>query len=58
MRVWTRVEVVEVALNKVAHGWSNGEIHFQHPQLSLADIHAALTYDYEDQVAMGMFLAP
>ena len=45
----TRVKVVEVVLDKIAHGWSPEEIHFQHPHLSLAQIHAALTYYYENQ---------
>lgn len=45
----TRVKVVEVVLDKIAHGWSPEEIHFQHPGLSLAQIHAALAYYYENQ---------
>ena len=43
------VKVIEVALDKLAHGWSPEEIHFQHPGLSLAQIHAALSYYYENQ---------
>ena len=45
----TRVKVIEVVLDKLAHGWSPEEIHFQHPNLSLAQIYAALTYYYENQ---------
>ena len=45
----TEVKVVEVVLDKTAYGWSPEEIHFQHPNLSLAQIHAALTYYYENQ---------
>ncbi len=45
----TKVKVVEVVLDKVAHGSSPEEIHFQHPHLSLAQIHGALTYYYENQ---------
>ena len=45
----TRFKVVEIVLDKVAFGWSPEEIHFQHPHLSLAQIHAALTYYYENQ---------
>lgn len=45
----TRVKVVEVVLDKIAYGWSPEEIHFQHPHLSLAQIHGALTYYYEHQ---------
>ena len=33
----------------MAYGWSPEEIHFQHPHLSLAQIHGALTYYYEHQ---------
>ncbi|HXI91528.1 MAG TPA: DUF433 domain-containing protein [Blastocatellia bacterium] len=35
-------KVIEVVLDRVAYGWSPEEIHFQHPTLSLAQIHAAL----------------
>lgn len=45
----TKVKVTEVVLDKIANGWSPEEIHFQHPHLSLAQIHAALTYYYENQ---------
>ena len=39
----TKMKVTEIVLDKVAYGWSPEEIHFQHPALSLAQIHAALT---------------
>ena len=45
----TKVKVFEIVLDKIAHGWSPEEIHFQHPNLSLAQIHGALTYYYENQ---------
>jgi uncharacterized protein (DUF433 family) len=45
----TKVKVTEVVLDKMAYGWSPEEIHFQHPHLSLAQIHGALTYYYENQ---------
>ena len=45
-------KVIEVVLDKVAYGWSPEEIHFQHPHLSLAQIHAALAYYYENQTAL------
>ena len=45
----TKIKVIEVALDKVAYGWSPEEIHFQHNYLSLAQIHAALAYYYEHQ---------
>ncbi|MFN0106203.1 MAG: DUF433 domain-containing protein [Bryobacteraceae bacterium] len=45
----TRVKVIEVIVERMAHGWSPEEVHFQHPHLSLAQIHGALTYYYENQ---------
>jgi uncharacterized protein (DUF433 family) len=45
----TKVKVIEVVLDKIAYGSSPEEIHFQHPNLSLAQIHGALTYYYENQ---------
>lgn len=42
-------KVVEVVLDKLAYGWSPEEIHFQHPHLSLAQIHSALAYYYDNQ---------
>jgi uncharacterized protein (DUF433 family) len=46
----TKVKVIEVATDKVAHGNSPEEMHFQYPHLSLAQIHAALAYYYEHQI--------
>lgn len=48
----TNTKVIEVALDRLAHGWSPEEIHFQHEHLSLAQIHAALGYYYDHQTAM------
>jgi uncharacterized protein (DUF433 family) len=45
----TKVKVTEVVMDKIAYGSSPEEIHFQHPNLSLAQIHGALTYYYENQ---------
>jgi uncharacterized protein (DUF433 family) len=43
----TKTKVLEVALDQIAHGWSPEEIHFQHPHLSLGQIHSALAH-YHD----------
>ena len=43
----TNTKVIEVAQDMIAHGWSPVEIHFQHPHLSLAQIHAALGFYYD-----------
>ena len=45
----TNTKVIEVVMDKLAHGWSPEEIHFQHAHLSLAQIHAALAYYYDHQ---------
>jgi uncharacterized protein (DUF433 family) len=42
-------KVVEVVLDKIAYGWSPEEMHRQHPHLSMAQLHAALSYYYEHQ---------
>lgn len=48
----TKVKVMEIAVDKLAHGSSPEEIHFQYPHLSLAQIHAALAYYYEHQLEL------
>src|SRR5438132_5520850 len=42
-------KVKEIVLDKLAYGWSPEEMHFQHPHLAMAQIHAALAYYYENQ---------
>ncbi len=62
-RAWidkTNVKVVEVVLDHLAYGWSPEEMHYQHSQLSLAQIHAALGYyydhrtDFDAQIESGL----
>ena len=48
----TQVKVIEVALDKLAHGSSPEEMHFQYPHLSLAQIHATLSYYYDHQLEL------
>ena len=48
----TGTKVIEVAIDKLAHGSSPEEIHFQYPHLSLAQIHAALGYYYDHQAKL------
>ncbi len=45
----SKVKVIEIALDKLAHGSSPEELHFQYPHLSMAQIHAALAYYYDHQ---------
>ena len=47
--VGANTKVIEVVVDKLAHGSSPEEIHFQYPHLSMAQIHAALSYYYEHQ---------
>ena len=53
----TNVKVVEVVLDRLAYGWSPEEIHFQHPDLSLGQIHAALAYYYDHQADLDRVIA-
>ena len=48
----TRTKVIEVVIDKLAHGSSPEEMHFQYPYLSMAQIHAALTYYYDHREAL------
>ena len=53
----TNIKVIEVVLDRLAYGWSPEEIHFQHADLSLAQIHAALTYYYDHQPTLDAEIA-
>ncbi|MDO8673798.1 MAG: DUF433 domain-containing protein [Dehalococcoidia bacterium] len=48
----TTMKVVELVLEQAAYGWSPEEMHFQHPYLSLGQIHSALAYywDHKDDL--------
>ena len=43
----TTMKVVELVMAQLAHGWSPEELHFQHPYLSLGQIHSALAYYWD-----------
>jgi uncharacterized protein (DUF433 family) len=45
--VGTNMKVVELVMAQLAHGWSPEELHFQHPYLSLGQIHSALAYYWD-----------
>jgi uncharacterized protein (DUF433 family) len=45
----TNVKVIEVVLDKIAHGSSPEEIRFQYPHLLLSQIYAALSYYHDHQ---------
>ena len=48
----TNVKVTEVVLDRMANGWSPEQIHFQHPDLSLAQIHSALAHYFDHQAQL------
>lgn len=45
-------KVVELVLETIAYGWSPDELRFQHPHLTLGQIHSALAYywDHKDEI--------
>lgn len=45
-------KVCEVVVDGLAHGSSPEEIHFQYPHLSLAQIHAALSFYHQHQAEL------
>src|SRR5208283_4475004 len=48
----SNVKVIEVAMDHAAYEWDAGEIHAAHPHLSLAHIHAALSYYHDHKFEM------
>ncbi|MCQ3980798.1 MAG: hypothetical protein DPW09_45950 [Anaerolineae bacterium] len=48
----TTMKVVELVMAQIAYGWSPEELHFQHPYLTLGQIHSALAYywDHRDSL--------
>lgn len=48
----TNMKVIELVLERTAYGWSPEELHFQHPYLSMGQIHSALAYywDHADEL--------
>lgn len=45
-------KLVELILDTVAYGWSPEELHFQHPHLSMGQIHSALAYYWDHKQAI------
>lgn len=43
----TKTKVVELVVEHQAYGWSPEELHFQHPYLTLEQIHSALAYYWD-----------
>ncbi|MBK8046009.1 MAG: DUF433 domain-containing protein [Anaerolineales bacterium] len=53
----TTMKVVELVMAQAAYGWSPEELHFQHPYLTLGQIHAALAYYYDHRGALDADIA-
>lgn len=53
----TRMKVLHLIASKQSYGWSPEEMKRQFPHLSLAQIHAALTYYYENQQQVDLQIA-
>jgi uncharacterized protein (DUF433 family) len=45
----TTMKIVELVVAQRAHGWSPEELSFQFPQLTMAQIHSALAYYWDNQ---------
>lgn len=43
----TTMKVIELVIAQRAYGWSPEELHFQHPYLTMSQIHSALAYYWE-----------
>lgn len=52
----TRIKVQQVALEYERMGWSPDQICDSHPELSLAQVHAAISYYYDHQAEIGRSL--
>ena len=48
----TTMKVIELVLDHLAYGWSPEELHFQHPHLSLGQIHSALAYYWDHKAEL------
>jgi uncharacterized protein (DUF433 family) len=48
----TTMKVIELVMAQMAYGWSPEELHFQHPYLTLGQIHSALAYYWDHKKAL------
>lgn len=53
----TTMKVIELILDQTAYGWSAEELRFQHPYLSLGQIHSALAYYWDHKEALDADIA-
>ncbi len=52
----TTMKVVELVLEHIAYGWSPEEIHFQHPYLTMGQIHSALAYYWDHKEELDEYI--
>ncbi len=45
----TTMKVVELIAERLGYGWRPERLHFQHPPLSMANIHSAFAYYFDHQ---------
>jgi uncharacterized protein (DUF433 family) len=48
----TGIKVSQLVIEHMAHGWSASELRYQHPDLTLGQIHSALAYYWDQQTAV------
>lgn len=48
----TTMKVVELILDHLAYGWSPEELHFQHPYLTMGQVHSALAYYWDHKAEL------
>jgi uncharacterized protein (DUF433 family) len=46
----TTMKVIELVAGQLANGWSPEELHFQHPYLSMSQIHSAYYWDHQSEL--------
>lgn len=52
----TRFKLVQIVLDRLAYNWDADEIQRQHPQLTLAQVHAALAYYYDHRTKIDALI--
>ncbi len=50
----TTMKLIELVSGYIAYGWSPEELHFQHPYLSMSQIHSALAYYWDRKTELDL----
>ena len=50
----TNIKVIELVLDRLAYGWSPEELQFQHPYLTMGQIHSSLAYYWDHQAELDL----